>query len=135
MVPKTEIINAIESRFDYTTARIHFRDVTGRTGAGDKDNYSPAEIGGIIDALKTIRDKGGRIDAVAARLGSFIGGGSAPAAAAPAPAPKAAEAPKAEAAPAAEAKAEEPKADEAAPAEGEAEAKADDGKKGKKKGG
>jgi len=108
MVARTAIVEALEIRYDYYSARIILSEAQVASSVGDKEDYSAAELEALTGGIK----------AVGARLGDVIAvlegmGGTA------APAPKAAK--KAEPAPAKAAPKEEPKAE--AKEEPKAEAK------------
>lgn len=107
MVTRTAIVDALERRYDYYSARNIFKEVLARAAVDDKDDYSEKEVVLFTDTLKSFGD---RLDVVLGALTDLSG---------PAPAVKAekVEAPKAE-------KEEAPKAAEAK-AEAEAEVKAD----------
>ena len=98
---KTLIVNALESRYDYYSARNVMKDALRIAGLEDQDNYSDAEVAAFIEALAEVGD---RVEGVLSRLQAHSGGAKAQPAAKATPAAE-----KAQAAPAAEAPKDAPK--------------------------
>ena len=93
---KTLIVNALESRYDYYSARNVMKDALRIAGLEEQDNYSDAEVGAFIEALAEVGD---RVEGVLSRLQAHSGGAKEKPAAKPAvKAAPAAEAPKQKAA-------------------------------------
>jgi len=106
---KTLIVNALESRYDYYSARNVLKEALRIGGLQEQDQYSDAELTAFIEALAEVGD---RVEGVLSRLQAHAGETSA------APKEKASEVAPAEEAP----KKKEAKA-KAKPAKKKAEAK------------
>ena len=121
-VSKALIVNALESRYDYYSARNVLKDALRVSGLEEKDNYSGAEVTALIEAFAEVGD---RVETVLARLQPHASSEGAPK---KAPTKKAA----AEEAPA-EAPAKTAEATEAKPAKKKAAKKKAPAKKAAKK--
>ena len=62
---KALIVNALESRYDYYSARNVFKDALRVAGLEEKNEYSSADVAALVQSLAEIGD---RVESVLARL-------------------------------------------------------------------
>ena len=82
---KTLIVNALESRYDYYSARNVLKETLRIAGLEDQSTYSDSEMGSFIEALAEVGD---RVEGVLSRLQSHAGKAQEKASAKNAPAEK-----------------------------------------------
>ncbi len=88
---KALIVNALESRYDYYSARNVFKEALRVAGLEEKNEYSSADIAALVQSLAEIGD---RVESVLARLQPHAEAASAKKAAKPEKKASAAEEPK-----------------------------------------
>ncbi len=118
MITREAIMSVLETRFDYYSARVLFKEAASKIGLGEKDALDPDKVRALAEAFVMLSPKSEGVVNALNNLAGGKGDGKAE--------PKAE--PKAEKV---EAKAEEPEAE--APAEAEAEAAEESDKPKKKK--
>jgi hypothetical protein len=67
---KTLIVNALESRYDYYSARNVLKEALRIAGLEDQSTYSDSEMGSFIEALAEVGD---RVEGVLSRLQAHAG--------------------------------------------------------------
>ena len=71
---KALIVNALESRYDYYSARNIFKDALRVAGLEEKNEYSSADVAALVQSLAEIGD---RVENVLAKLQPHADGASA----------------------------------------------------------
>ena len=82
MIAKSALLTALERRYDYYSARNILKEALVGAAVGDKDGYTPEEVGALTGVLKSIGD---RLDEVIPFFEELSGGAAAPAVEEPAP--------------------------------------------------